>query len=285
MHFPIPCTKIIATGASASRARRCLFLASFIAVAAPTVRPASSGNAAFVPRATPLQYNDHHQTVSVRAAGGFGGSGSGGGFGSPKKDGKKKGGRGGAAAGPARDDSKVRTVSGSSGSGAKPLRVAANTFDSIFEKYGAPCVTDLYVRSPANEADTGSDPTFWFVGKVAADPSAPRPPTVAEAVLSQKRLILEYAKRELRPQNFVGKYSEGLQVWTAPGNSEMDVVQNKAALERVAGSTADIAEDFDVRNVGFNPEIYVGDEIKDGGLRVVRDEAGKPVKPVFEIND
>jgi len=277
MHLPTPCSKIIATGASASRSRRCLFFTFFIASAIPTVRPDSSGNAAFVSRATPLRYNDHHQTVSVRAAGGFGGSGSGGGFGSPKKGGKKKVGKGGTAS----DDSKVRTVSGSSGSGAKPLRVAANTFDSIFEKYGAPCVHDLYVRSPANEADTGSDPTFWFVGKVVADPSA----TVAEAVLSQKRLILEYAKRELRPQNFAGKYSEGLQVWTAPGNSEMDVVQNKVALEKVAGSTADIAEDFDVRNVGFNPEIYVGDEIKDGGLRVVRDESGNPVKPVFEIND
>jgi hypothetical protein len=53
-------------------------------------------------------------------------------------------------------------------------------------------------------------------------------PTPQEAVTSQKRLILEYAKRELRPQNMGGPYYEkALELWLAPGNSEMDVVQTK----------------------------------------------------------
>lgn len=55
-------------------------------------------------------------------------------------------------------------------------------------------------------------------------------------------------------------------------------------LTKVIGSTADISETFSVSDVGFNPEIYVGEEVTKGGLRVKRDEHGKPIGPVFEIN-
>ena len=66
-----------------------------------------------------------------------------------------------------------------------------------------------------------------FIGQLY---SASVVPTPHEAVTSQKRLILEYAKRELRPQNMGGPYEKALEVWLAPGNSEMDVVQNKISL-------------------------------------------------------
>lgn len=108
-------------------------------------------------------------------------------------------------------------------------------------------------------------------------------PTTMETILSQKRLIFEYAKNQLRPQNFGGPYSKELEIWFAPGDTEMDVVQNKISLEKVVGSTMDLSEGFSVKDVGYNPEIYVGDEQKDGGLRVKRDENGHPVKAVFEI--
>ena len=108
-------------------------------------------------------------------------------------------------------------------------------------------------------------------------------PTELDAVISQKRLILEYAKNQLRPQNFGGPYSKNLEVWIAPGDSEMDVVQNKISLMKVTGSLKDLSEGFSVSDVGFNPEIYVGDEQKEGGLRVKRDENGDPVRAVFEI--
>jgi hypothetical protein len=111
---------------------------------------------------------------------------------------------------------------------------------------------------------------FWFVGKViriienAGDDEGTSStsstlagtvyPTITESILSQKRLILEYAKSELRPQNLGGKYANDLELWHAPGDSEMDVVRNKFALERVIGSTRDIRDGFDVNDVGFNPE-------------------------------
>ena len=122
---------------------------------------------------------------------------------------------------------KVRTLTGFSGSGTKPLRQAANTFDALVKKYGKESVADIYVKSPANDPDL-----MWFVGKVARciveeDLDGTTIPTEEEAIISQKRLILEYAKRELRPQNLGGPFSEGLELWLAPGDSEMDCVQNK----------------------------------------------------------
>ncbi|KAG7357393.1 hypothetical protein IV203_002081 [Nitzschia inconspicua] len=174
-------------------------------------------------------------------------------------------------------DKQVRSVSGHRGSGEKPLRQAANTFDAIRKDHGAECTNDVYCRSPLNDKET-----FWFVGKIAVRPNTAATPK--QAVLSQKRLILEYSKRELRPQNLGGKYSDNLELWIAPGDSEMDAVQNKISLVRVDGSTADLVPDFSVKDVGYNPEIYVGDEREKGGLRIKRDDEGRPIKPVFDVN-
>ena len=57
----------------------------------------------------------------------------------------------------------------------------------------------------------------------------------------------------------------------SPGDSEMDVIQNKVDLVCVAGSSRDLREGFHMKDAGFVPDIYVGNEKKDGGLRVVRD--------------
>eukprot|EP00545_Synedropsis_sp_CCMP1620_P003436 CAMPEP_0119008622 /NCGR_PEP_ID=MMETSP1176-20130426/3826_1 /TAXON_ID=265551 /ORGANISM="Synedropsis recta cf, Strain CCMP1620" /LENGTH=270 /DNA_ID=CAMNT_0006960987 /DNA_START=18 /DNA_END=828 /DNA_ORIENTATION=- len=207
--------------------------------------------------------------------------GGGGGFGSSSAD-----------ASNANNNSKVRSVSGYQGSGTKPLRIAANTFDALRQEYGEDACHDIYVRSPLNDAST-----FWFVGKVArcmditklesSSTTVAIIPTPHDAVISQKRLILEYAKRQLRPQNMGGPFSEGLELWIAAssGDREMDAVQNKISLDHVTGSLASLSDGFHVANVGYNPEIYVGDEVTKGGLRIVRDEEGKPVKPVFEINE
>ena len=174
--------------------------------------------------------------------------------------------------------SKLRSVPGQhAGAGSKVLRKAANTFDALRKEHGAENCFDVYLRSPLN-----SPTIFWFVGKVAIDPNSSA--TSQAAVLAQKRLILEYAKTQLRPQNFGGKYASQLDLWLAPGDSEMNVVRNMVDLEPVRGSASDLPEGFDVSTVGFNPEIYIGDEVRDGGLRVERSEEGKVTKPVFDIN-
>ena len=224
-------------------------------------------------------YERHHHSTSLSAK-------------ASAKKGKSKKGSGGFGAGfgskASADNTqgKVRSVSGYTGSGTKPLRVAANTFDAIRKKYGKEACSDIYVRTLVNDSNT-----FWFVGKLARRTDLEDPemrgesiPTEMEAALSQKRLIFEYAKK-LRPQNLDGPYAKDLELWLAPPDSEMDVVQNKVSLTKVAGSTKDISDSFSVADVGYNPEIYVGDEVKEGGLRVTRDDEGNPVKPVFEINN
>eukprot|EP00980_Cylindrotheca_fusiformis_P029039 scaffold22701_cov123-Cylindrotheca_fusiformis.AAC.18 len=172
---------------------------------------------------------------------------------------------------------KVRSVSGFAGSGTKPLRTAANTFDRLRKEYGKDYTSDVYCKSPMNDPEL-----LWFVGKVNYRPNTAATPE--QAVIAQKRLILEYSKRELRPQNLGGKYATSLELWLAPGDSEMDAVQNKISLTKVSGSTADLSDDFHVGDVGYNPEIYVGDEREEGGLRIKRDHEGKPIGEIFEIN-
>jgi hypothetical protein len=177
---------------------------------------------------------------------------------------------------------KVRTVSGFSGSGTKPLRQAANTFDDIRKIHGKDACFDVYCKSPLDDPNR-----LWFVGKIALVPNTGATPD--QAVLSQKRIILEYAKRELRPQNLgLPKYAETLELWLAPGDSELECVQNKISLKKVEGSLTDLLllddKDFSLDHVGFNPEIYVGDEREQGGLRITRDANGNPMKPVFEVN-
>lgn len=117
--------------------------------------------------------------------------------------------------------------------------------------------------------------------KVAAQPGI----LPAHACLAQKRVILEYSQRELRPQNLGGSYASTLELWYAPGDSEMDVVRNQVNLIKVEGSAADLPDDFDANRVGYNPEIYIGEEVAKGGLRVERNEDGTSSKPVFDVNE
>jgi hypothetical protein len=104
-----------------------------------------------------------------------------------------------------------------------------------------------------------------------------------------------------------------LEIWTARGNSEMDVAQNKVSLMRaqppieanagnaqhtsmslisglhrshesdrmwIALKTVRIAfTSGDNPDIGFEPEIYFD---KEEGFRCKRDENGNPLKPAFE---
>jgi hypothetical protein len=198
----------------------------------------------------------------------------------PKKTVASSGGGGGFGAKTSvSTDNQVRSVSGHAGSGEKPLRQAANTFDAIRKDHGKESTHDVYCYSPLDDQET-----FWFVGKIAVRPGTAA--TALQAALSQKRLIFEYSKRELRPQNLGGKYASALELWLAPGDSEMDAVQNKISLTKVEGTTKDLLPEFSVKDVGYNPEIYVGDEVEKGGLRIKRNpETGEPLKPVFEVNE
>ena len=205
----------------------------------------------------------------------------------------------------------VIPFSGHSGSGTKALRKVANQFDTIRKEYGVSACRDVYVRSPLH-----SKTTFWFVGKIACipmtttttttatttimtdhgdnnnddddgvDDGAVDAPRFVQTSLLLKRIILEYSKDQLRPQAMGGKYAPALELWLAPADSEMDAATNKISLVSVRGSLSSLSTTASLAasDIGYNPEIYVGDERVKGGLRVERDENGVPTKPPFEPN-
>ena len=216
---------------------------------------------------------------SFAAAAGFGGGGSV----SPRKKTKKSKKQQAASSSSSisNTNKKIRAVrSGHAAAGSKVLRQSALAFDRLRKNNKAADVVrggDVYIRSPLH-----SPTTFWYVGKVAFEGTGVSANT---ACIAHKSLIFEYAKQELRPQNFGGKYAAALELWLAPPDSEMDVVRNVVDLVKVQGSVKDLPDDFDVKCVGWNPEIYVGDERAKGGLRVERDEEGKPTKEVFDVNE
>ena len=121
------------------------------------------------------------------------------------------------------------------------------------------------------------------MGKIACVPTNDDDRFI-ETGLLLKRIIFEYSKDQLRPQNMGGKYASGLELWLAPGDSEMDVATNKVNLEPIKGSLSDTPTKLKADEIGYDPEVYVGDERVKGGLRVERDENGVTTKPPFEVN-
>ena len=155
------------------------------------------------------------------------------------------------------------------GAFAKFLGKTSAVFEGLRGQNG--CSKDIYVRL------SNSD-TFWFVGKINHISKL----EANDAVNYYCPLIVEYAKA-LRPQDLAGKGKaiSDLQVWTAKGNSEMDVVQNIGTLERISFTATDGAPLGLVSDdIGFEPEIYMNGEM---GFRVRRDNDGAPVEEAFEV--
>jgi len=125
---------------------------------------------------------------------------------------------------------------------------------------------DIYAR----DADTN---VFWFAGKVARISDV----SIAKAVARQYPLIEEHAAR-LRPVELYTKNGL-LQLWIAPGDSELDVAYNRPTVQFIKMERAAEVEGADqVKNgeVGFQGERYEGGE---DGFRNQRTEDGLPLNP------
>jgi hypothetical protein len=85
----------------------------------------------------------------------------------------------------------------------------------------------------------------------------------------------------LRPRELFSKNGL-LQLWAAPGDSEMDVAYNRPAAKFIQMHRAHEVEGADdVRNVevGFQGEIY---EVDEEGFRSQRTEDGLPLNPEIQ---
>ena len=136
---------------------------------------------------------------------------------------------------------------------------------------GSECVNDIYVRDNG-APDKKLRQTFWFVGKVARCTGTV---SLEQAVARQWNLIEEHAAR-LRHTELGPSFKDlRLEVWAAPGDSEMDMVQNRlsANLTLMQRMEKKDWEKVAVDEVGFEGELQDGDE----GLRVLRNDEGLPL--------
>jgi|AntRauTorckE5430_2_1112549.scaffolds.fasta_scaffold05861_2 hypothetical protein len=132
---------------------------------------------------------------------------------------------------------------------------------------GGPEMTnDIFARDPDTDV-------FWFAGKVARISDV----SLAKAVARQYPLIEEHSAR-LRPLELFDKNGL-LELWAAPGDSELDVAYNRPTARFVKMARAqetEGADDVKNREVGFQGEIY---EAGEEGFRTQRKEDGMPLNP------
>jgi len=169
-----------------------------------------------------------------------------------------------------------------SGEFAKLLMRESKKFDNIIQLDNDKVIYDCYARLE------GSD-VCWFIGKVAHIPEV----SMKDVFHLYIVLLKEYSK-SLRPKELAVKSSgDNLQIWYAPGNSEMSVAQNKISLKlyihvpidsvntQLQSQSSDVSKVGSVESfIGFQPEVYQNGE---EGFRVLRDLDGHPLGKPFEV--
>ena len=157
---------------------------------------------------------------------------------------------------------------------AKLLGEQSRVFDDIIRSADH-TVCDVYANLSECE-------TYWFIGKVAHANSLS-----SKKAFSVLELLLKEYSKSLRPRDLAGPAagSRVLQLWYAPGNSEMSVARNLISLTRCfdnsdSSSNSELANDFNPHEVGFQAEVYQGGE---EGFRCQRDSTGAPVKQAFDV--
>jgi len=150
------------------------------------------------------------------------------------------------------------------------LKRQYNNFIAIQSVGGPELTNDIYARDPDSD-------TFWFAGKIARISDV----TFEKAVARQYPLMEEHSAR-LRPRELFDKNGL-LELWAAPGDSELDVAYNRPNILFIKMARAhetEGADDVKNREVGFKGEIY---EAGEEGFRTQRTEDGLPLKPEIQV--
>lgn len=144
-------------------------------------------------------------------------------------------------------------------------------FAAIKSVGGVEMVNDVYARDP-------EDQVFWFIGKVARISDV----TIDQCIARQYALIEEHAAR-LRPLELFKKVGS-IEIWLAPGDSEMDVAYNRPSCQFVGPMSREVEGSIGIKNafVGFQGEVYLDDE---EGFRCLRKDDGSPMKPEIKTPD
>lgn len=150
------------------------------------------------------------------------------------------------------------------------LKRQYNNFVAIRTAGGPEMTNDIFARDPGTDV-------FWFAGKVSRISDV----SLAKVVARQYPLIEEHSAR-LRPLELFDKNGL-LELWAAPGDSELDVAYNRPAVRFVKMARAEETEGADEvknREIGFQGEIY---EAGEEGFRTQRTEDGLPSNPEIDV--
>jgi len=129
-----------------------------------------------------------------------------------------------------------------------------NTYESIRDVGGLECVRDVYARNaPQQEC--------FFIGKLAFTSG-----TVTEeaAIHRQWNLLQEHASR-LRPVE-LGRAFGRLEIYTAPGDSELAVSQNEVPLTRMTRPLVDDEADHPNRDISLMEIGFLSEVVTDRGV-------------------
>lgn len=143
------------------------------------------------------------------------------------------------------------------------------------QEVGGGCpINDIYVRDPSND-------DFWFCGKVIRISNDVV--SLEQCVATQWALIEGHAA-VLRKE--LSRAFGELQIWTAPGDSELDVAYNRpdVVMQRMEQQDVVLMPSKKIKNtlVGFLPEIYGDNE---QGFKTRRTEEGLPADPEASVED
>lgn len=141
-------------------------------------------------------------------------------------------------------------------------------FMMIREAGGKEITNDVYIPDP----DSGGE--FWFVGKIARISDI----SVEQAIARQWPLIVNHGAN-LRPVELYPHRGK-LEVWVAPGDSELDVAYNRPdAVFQKMSPEVEGAKDVKSNMIGFQGEVYDLTGGSEMGFRTWRTDDGKPAKP------
>ena len=133
---------------------------------------------------------------------------------------------------------------------------------------GKEICNDVYAKSPVAKEEV------WYVGKVAKVSDV----SLEDSIARQWNLIETHATN-LRPIELF-PHRGGLELWTAPGDTELDVAYNRPELKLTKMERYEVTPQ-QLRNnlIGFQGEVYQDGE---EGFRSWRKADGSPARP--EIN-
>lgn len=149
------------------------------------------------------------------------------------------------------------------------VRRSHENFLSIRDIGGKEVCNDVYAKNPK-----GTDEVVWYVGKTAKVSDV----SLGDCIARQWNLIETHATN-LRPIELY-PHRGTLELWTAPGDTELDVAYNRPELVMTKMEKREVGpKDLKNNKIGFQGEVYQeGEE----GFRSWRKPDGTPARP--EIN-